>query len=222
MYEPAAMYENYFGNHYQWNNDFNPTQSDKIRASIKVPLKWIYLEPGLDFSLVANYIYFNRDKQPAQASGFTQLISPKLNLGLQLGEYLRWNTLAIYTYATGDNEASDAFRIPPVFVNSRLAYERLLFDGKLFFIAGVDGHYKSEYYAKAYDPITQQFYIQDDSKISDYLLLDLFANIRIRTVRIFVKYTYFNEKKAYGYLMTPHYTGQSKGIDLGISWKFYD
>ncbi|MFC2125269.1 putative porin [Bacteroidota bacterium] len=222
MYEPAAMYENYFSNHYQWHNDFIPTQTDKIRASIKVPLKRIYLEPGTDFSLVKNYIYFNREKQPEQASGFSQIISPRLYLGLQLSDYISWKTLAIYTLTTGDDEARDAFRIPPVFVNSRLAYEKLMFDGKLYFSVGIDAHYKSVYFAKAYDPITQQFYLQDNFKIPEYLLLDLFVNIRINTMRIFVKYAYLNEKKAYGYFITPHYPGQPKVIDLGVSWKFYD
>jgi hypothetical protein len=222
MDEPSAMYENYFGNHCQWHNRFNPTQTDKVKAAIKIPVKWIYFEPGLDFSLVNNYIYFNREKQPEQASGFTQIISPRMYLGIRLGKYLRWNTLAIYTLLTGNEEASDAFRIPPFFINSRFSFSKLMFNGKLDFSAGIDAHYKSPYYAKGYDPITQQFYLQNDFKIPEYLIFDLFTSIRIKTVRIFVKYAYLNEKKGFGYFPTPYYTGQPKTIDLGLSWKFYD
>jgi len=222
MYEPSAMYENYFGNHYEWHNDFIPTQSDKIKASIKVPLKRIHIEPGADISLVTNYIYFNGDRQPEQTSGFAQLISPRLYLGLQITKNISWNTLGIYTLGTGDDEAKDAFRIPPIFVNSRISFNKMVFDGKMYFSAGVDAHYKSNYYAKAYDPITQQFYLQDDFKIPDYLVLDLFMNIRIRTVRIFLKYAYLNQEKGYGYFITPHYPGTPKSFDLGVSWQFYD
>ncbi len=222
MSEPSAMYENYFSNHYQWHNNFIPTQSDKIKASIKVPLERIYFEPGVDFSLVKDYIYFNRESQPEQASDFSQIISPRLYIGIQLTKYISWKTSAIYTLTTGEEEAKDAFRIPPIFVNSKLAFEKLLFDGKLYFTTGIDAHYKSAYYAKAYDPITQQFHLQDSFEIPEYLLLNLFVNIRISTMRIFIKYAYFNEKKTYGYFVTPYYTGQPKVFDLGISWKFYD
>ena len=86
----------------------------------------------------------------------------------------------------------------------------------------MDAHYKSAYYAKAYDPVTRQFYLQDDFKIPEYLLLDLYINIRINTVRIFAKWTYFNQKKGFGYFTTPYYIGQPKVIDLGVSWMFYD
>lgn len=222
MYDPSAIHERYFSNHYEWFNDFGPVQSDNFQALFKIPLKKILISPFLNLSMLQNYIYFNEQKEPDQASGFAQLYSPGLNLNIQIGKYLHWENQLIYTFKTGEEEARDIFRIPPLFINSYLYYSKFMFNEKLLMSIGLNAHYQSNYFADGYDPVTQQFYLQNDFELPSYLLADVFLDLKIETVRIFVKYYYLNQKKENGYFATPYYPGPSSGLDLGLSWMFYD
>jgi len=222
MYDPGFIHERYFSNHYEWFNDFGAVQSDNFKAMFKIPLKKIAIRPFLNLTMIKDYIYFNENKMPSQASGFAQLYSPGIDIDFQFGKYLYWDNQAIYTFKTGEEEARDVFRIPPIFVNSSIYYSRFMFNQKLLMSIGVNAHYQSNYFADGYDPITQQFYLQNDFEIPSYFIADAFVNLKIRTVRLFLKYAYINQKAGKGYFATPYYPGQPKGLDLGLSWMFYD
>ena len=66
------------------------------------------------------------------------------------------------------------------------------------------------------------YHLQNDFDMPSYFLADVFVNIKIKTVRLFLKYAYINQKTGKGYFASPYYPGQPKGFDLGLSWMFYD
>ncbi len=222
MYEPSAIHEQYFSNHYEWYNDFGPVQSDNFKGLFKMDFKWLSFHPTMTVSNIYNYIYFDTEKRPAQATSFVQLYSPGINLSIDITPYLHWKTTFIYTLSSGREEATNAFRIPTLFINSNLFYSRYLFNKKLLTTIGVDTHYRNAYFADGYDPVTQQFFIQNDFEIPSYFLVDLYANIKIGTVKLFLKMTYVNQGQNSGYFVTPNYIGQPRVLDLGLSWMFYD
>ncbi len=222
MYSPTFLEENYFGNHYEWHNNFKPIQSDNATALLKVRVSTFRIMPEVNLSLVKNYVYYGLDKMPAQANGFAELLSPGIKFNFEFLKAFHWEGEGLYTLKTGNNEASDAFRIPSIFINSQIFFHQILFNSNLNFMAGIDGHYLSGYYADAYDPVVQQFYLQNNFKIPGHLLTNVFINLGIGNVKIFVQMTYINQKKGSGYFVTPYYTGLQKVFDFGISWMFYD
>ncbi|MBS0001137.1 MAG: hypothetical protein KFF73_19285 [Cyclobacteriaceae bacterium] len=222
MYEPAAIHEKYFSNHYEWYNDFGPVQSDNFKGLFKLDFNMLRLKPQLTISNIFNYIYFNADKRPAQAGGSAQLYSPGLEVNFDITPFLHWNITFIYTIKSGIAEATDAFRIPSIFVNSNLYYSRYLFDKKLLTSIGLETHFRDAYFADGYDPVTQQFYLQNDFQIPGYFTADFYANIKIGALKLFLKMTYVNQGQVGGYFASPYYIGQTRVFDLGISWMFYD
>lgn len=222
MYEPGVIQEDYFSNHYEWHNDFGSVQSDVIRGVFKIPLRWISIRPNMTVSNVKNYIYYDSDRVPAQTGDFVQIYSPGLDFSINFARYFYWNSSFSYTLKTGSEESRSAFRFPSVFANSSLYFTKHLFEKKLLFLMGTDTHYQNSYFADGYNPVTQQFYLQNDFAIPGYFLMDLYLNIKIKTVRIFLKMTYLNQAKNQGYFASPYYIGQSKVFDLGLSWMFYD
>jgi hypothetical protein len=222
MYEPAAIHEKYFSNHYEWYNDFGAVQSDNFKGLFKLDFNNLRLKPQLTVSNIFNYIYFDTDKRPAQAGGAVQLYSPGIEINFDISTYFHWNTTFIYTIKSGSGEATDAFRIPSIFINSNLYYSRYLFDNKLLASIGLETHYRDSYFADGYDPVTQQFFIQNDFLIPEYFTADLYANIKIGALKLFVKMTYLNQGQSGGYFASPFYIGQTRVLDLGISWMFYD
>ena len=219
---PAIIEDNYFGNHFEWRNNFATPSSDLLKGSLIYKNKFMRIEPFASITNVKNNIYYDYDQAPSQASGSAQLLNFGLNLDLSLGGKIFWKNEAIYTQISGDAEAVNSFRIPELFVNSKLYYGSYWFEGKIYIMFGVDGNYKSEYFAPAYNPVLQQFYLQDDFLVPSYLLLDAFIEFQIVHVSIFLKFEHINQPQDNGYFTHPHYIGQPRIFDAGVRWMFFN
>ena len=180
------------------------------------------IEPFASVTNVKNNIYYDYDQTPSQATGSAQILNFGLDLDLAFGNKIFWENEAIYTEITGDQEAVNSLRIPQIFVNSKLYYGSFWFDEKIYIMFGVDGHYKSDYYAPAYNPVLQQFYLQDDFMIPAYVLLDAFIEFQIIHVSVFLKFEHVNQPPDNGYFTYPHYIGQPRIFDAGIRWMFFN
>jgi hypothetical protein len=113
--------------------------------------------------------------------------------------------------------------MPELFINAQLAYSNIWFGGNFDFQAGVDVHWKSDYFAYGYDPVVQQFYTQQKHAAPDFPLLDVFISAKIIRGRVFFKY--HNLLKAFtkiGNVPTPFYPGVMNVFDFGFDWSFYD
>jgi len=94
----------------------------------------------------------------------------------------------------------------------------------LHFQLGVDCRYNTAYYANAYMPATGQFYLQDETRIGDYPLMNVYANFHLKRTRFFLMYynisdLLFDKKE---YFTVPNYALNPGMFKFGISWNFYD
>ncbi len=219
---PAIIEDDYFGNHIEWSNNFATPASDLLKGSLIYRNNFFRLEPFASVTNVKNNIYYDYDMKPAQASGSAQLLSFGANLDFKLGKNVFWENEAIYTKVTGAQEAVNSFRIPDIFVNSKLYYGGWWFDKKIYMMFGVDSHYQSEFFAPAYNPTVQQFYLQDDFIIPSALKADAFLEFSIDLLSVFLKFEYVNQPSSNGYFTHPYYIGQPRIFDAGVRWMFFD
>ena len=222
-YKPAAIEQNYFANTHEWYNNFDATVSDQLKGSILLRWKALRFAPGLSLTNVKNRVYYGYDRRPAQASGNVQLLSPTVGLDFRLWKSIYFENEFIYTMVTGDTEASNTFRIPEIFTNHRVYFGNYLFDRKIYVQTGVNLHYKSDYRPEAYDPTTQQFYLQDAFLNPDYLIADLFFNFQIDHITVTLKLTHANQGALDGYFtFAGGYIGQGQAFDVAIRWMFFN
>ncbi|GGZ26930.1 hypothetical protein GCM10007049_19590 [Echinicola pacifica] len=221
-YKPSAMQERYMGNHYQWENNFSNIGADQIKGVIKLDLPNIIVRPSLTLSRVNNHVYFNEVQEAQQADGQAYMISPGIRADITFWKNLRWQSELIHTTITGD--AKDVFRIPSLFIRSRLFFDGPMFDDNLYIQFGLEGRYKSDYFAMSYMPASQQYYLQNDFNVYAYPVLDAFVDLRINRTRVLFRYNHLNSgfMQEQGYFVTPDYTGLKGSLDLGISWYFFD
>ncbi len=220
--KPAAMQQNYFGNHYEWHNDFKSTKSDYLKGSVTLNYKGIKFKPSVTLSNIKDHIYFDTDKMPAQASGSARILSPGVIFNFRVFRKLFFESELIYTNISGDGEAVRSFRIPEWFANGKVYFSGPLFHSALYLQGGIQMHYKSAYYAYGYAPSIQQFYIQDDFLIPSHVVMDLFIDFQIKTFTMFVKYVYLNQGKLNGYFVAPDYIGERSTLDIGVRWMFFN
>ena len=219
---PAIIEDRYFGNHFEWNNNFATPSSDLLKGSLIYKNKVLRVEPFAAVTNVVNNIYYDYDQRPAQASGAAQILNFGLNFDISIGKKIFWENEATYTQVTGDEEAVNSLRIPELFINSKLYYGAYWFDEKLYMTFGLDANYKSDLYAPAYNPVLQQFYLQDDFLIPSYLLINAFVELQIVHVSIFLKMEHLNQPPNNGYFTHPMYPGQRRIFDLGVRWMFFN
>ena len=226
--KPTFLQQAYLGSHDFWINNFSNVEGTEVKGNLIYQSQRLGVYPGVKFTTFRNYIFFKEDPAssgqkvlPIQSSGYQTWVTPELNFSIWFTKHINFNSQILYTKVLENSE--DAIQVPDVFVNTQLCYTSIWFRDNLDFQAGVDIHWNKAYYAQAYDPAIQQFYVQQHFLIPEVAVVDLFLNAKIRRARIVVKYNnvlmMFND---YGNIPTPYYPGIRNIIDFGFDWSFYD
>ena len=228
LYQPSSLKQRFFGNHYDWDNDFDNTFSNQINGSLT--LRWWHFQfiPKISLTTYSKYVYFDEDKMPnvAPDANLISQVGGEINLFLATNKNrnygFHFKNEVIFTEVSGSQ--SDVFRIPITFLNMRAYWQGSWFNHSIPVQIGIDVHHKSAYYANAYDPVTQQFYLQNDEKIFEGYSYpaNLFWNMRIEKVFLFIKLTHMSQPNNGGYFVTPKYPGQQRALDFGFKWLFFD
>ncbi len=188
QYAPSFLQRFYRGSHDYWDNfEFSNVNTTRLSGSVHYRSKVFTLSPGVTFTRVGNYIFFKRvvspyadvrefpetnpnktDVIPVQASGENVIFSPQVRMSLTLMKHVHVRGLGIFTRMV-EESSEQPFDIPEILVNGQISYENIFFNGNLDMHAGFDIHWKSAYYAPAYDVPTAQFYIQNrDNAIAGF------------------------------------------------------
>lgn len=219
-YKPGFQQQYYFGNHTSWQNDFEPQRADQLGGEIDLKVGPLRFMPALQFTRLAKYVYFNADSRPQQSNSGQLITSPSVSFDLALFEDFHINPQVIYTVVTGNE--SGIWRIPDWFSNIKLYYTGFWFNDYMQVQIGTDLHWKSTYYALDWNPVIQQFYLQNNFPVESYLVADLFFNFKVNNARFFAKATHINQPAAGGYFVAPWYPGQQRVFDMGVTWYFFD
>lgn len=220
-YKPSFLVQNYRSSYREWSNNFESPTAFQVKGSVSFGWPFLALRPHATLSKVNKHIYFNQQKMPTQAAANATIILSGIEADLTLWKHVHADNHCIFANVKGP--ASDVFRVPKFLLNSKVYYENNFFKNKLELETGLDMHFKSAYLADNYDPVTQQFFLQDSFLVHDYLIADLFLNFRIKNFKMFFKVTHINQRWFDpGYFVTPFYPGQRSALDLGISWAFFD
>ena len=219
--KPAYLTEFYAGQQASWTNAFKDEVSDNVYGMLKVRFKNIHFRPFLRFNRLGNHIYYDENAMPAQASNDVIILSPGFYLDWQLSERWKWSNTLVYTNVSGDN--ASVYRVPELMANSQLAYRNVLFAGKMIIHTGVDVHWRTHYKPYGYNPVIQQYHLQDGFESDAFVRVDVFLNFRVRNFIFFAQLQHFNQGfTTDGYFISPYYTGVRRTFDMGVKWTFFD
>ena len=214
---PTLMQQRFESNHYSWSNNFGLRGTQHAYGNLNLRYKKVGLQPSLDYYLLTNYVYFDQDAIPRQLNGAFSVLRAGVGTQFAIGKF-QATAQGYYTLVS----RSDILRIPKLFLNLRATYD-LIFAKVLYIQAGAELHYKSAYYADAYMPLTQQFFLQSQKKVEGYLLADVFANLRINRTRLFVKMSHVNQGILQPtYFVAPDYLGMRRSFAFGVDWYLFD
>lgn len=219
--KPGYLASLYKGQQKSWSNSFADEVSDNLYGEIILSTNRLRFSPYLRFNRIANYLYYGSERKPEQAASDVLIISPGLHFDYQLSPKWKWASTAVFSHVSGGS--AKAYRIPALMANGQIAFRSQVFGGKMMVHTGADLHYRSTYKGLAYDPLVQQFYVQDKFEQKAFVKVDLFLNFRVLNFIFFAKLAHFNQGLLHkGYFITPHFTGTRGTFDMGVTWRFYD
>jgi hypothetical protein len=221
QYQPAYMHQRFTGNHQQWENNLESILSDHLKFAYGIQTSFLTFRPNVTLTNIQNNVVFNAQQRAVQTKGDVQIISPGLDLNLLFFKRIHWDNSLILSRVYG--AASNTYRLPEIFANSRIYYSNFLFSDKLQLQAGIDIHGRSAYQAMGYSTSLQQFYLQNETTLPAFVTADIFVNMKINKFRLFLKMVNVNQGfPDEGYQLTPLHPGQGRTFDFGFNWLFFD
>ena len=212
---PSFFLEEYNSNHFRWNNHFDRVYRTQIGGIFTIPTRRLKLDVSMEN--ISNYIYFDQNAMPKQHAGNIQLLSANLKQDFRLWKLHLENNI-VYQISSDQT----ALPLPTLALYHNFYYLDRWFD-VLNVQFGIDMRYHTSYYAPNYMPATGQFFVQNETKIGNYPVLNAYLNFHLTQVRFFVKYYHFNELFMEGdYFSMPNYPINPATFRLGISWNFYN
>ncbi|MDR0605084.1 MAG: putative porin [Bacteroidales bacterium] len=212
-YSPDYFFTHLTANNYAWKNELRKQQT------LTTGIVWQHKQytAGIHYYTLHHYTLLDENSLPTQIEQFTNVYQFAAYIPFHIKEF-GFNSNIYLQYA--DN---DKIRIPLMATRQTVYYGFPLFKRALFLQFGLDFFYNTLYYANEYNPVLQQFYLQNDKKIGNYGYLDAFLRAKINRFQLQFKLTHFLAgvfgKK---YYLIPHYPARDMGFALGILWRFYD
>ncbi len=215
---PAFIYNEYYGNNFQWQNNFNKTGMSSL-ALIYNDAKW-KLNFMIQATDISNMTYFGSNQMPAQYSKPVQVLAAQFGKVFSVGKW-GWKTVEIYQYVPD----SAPLHVPQFVSVNSIYYQNYLFHRHLLMRMGVDVYFNTAFYADGYMPVYNQYYLQNETKIGNYACIDPFVSFRIKTFRLFLKFEnagagLLQPNLFYGY--ADNYPINDMVMRFGLSWDFWN
>ncbi|MDD3037583.1 putative porin [Bacteroides sp.] len=209
----------YHSKHFWWDDDMAKEFRTRIEGELSIARWRTRLSGGVEN--IKNFTYFNQQALPAQKSGSLQVVSARFNQDFKLGIFHLDNEVVW-------QKSSDQVVLPlPDLSLYHNFYMQFKLAKKVLSVQlGADVRYFTKYYAPAYMPATEQFYLQPENdrvKIGGYPIVNVYANLHLKRTRFYVMMYHVNQgiSKA-DYFLAPHYPINPRVLKFGLSWNFYD
>lgn len=229
---PSFYYRNYHARHLWWENDLDKIIHTRIMGTLSFPKTRTKLKVAVDE--IKNYTYFSQSYDitekglrtgvmvtPMQESGGINLLTAQLEQNFRLG-ILNWENLFTYQHSSKESV------LPVPAFN---AYTNLYIKFKVVKVLnvdlGADMRYFTSYEAPDYSPYMGQYTVQGNGennvKIGNYPIVNVYANVHIKHTRFFVMMSHINAGQGdKNYFFAPHYPMNERVFRIGVSWNFFN
>lgn len=213
---PSIFYYNYKSNHFEW--EIEPSKILTNAAGIDFYFNQINLNVGSNINLIKNYIVYDTLAMPTQINTANLIGDAYVSKRFDFGNF-HWFAQFTYQYI------SDKENLPlPEFIGySNFYFKKPIFQNALVLQLGFDVKYHSSIYGYAYNPALGAFYVQDKKTMGNYPNAGVYAAVRVKRVRGYVKASNINSTFMPGpYYILYQIPDNPLSINFGISWEFYD
>lgn len=211
-YEPDYMLTHYISNNYLWDNELKKQQT----FTAQVLWHWNGYEIGAHYYMLHHFTMLNEHMQVEQPDKTANIYQLSAYIPLDIKGF-GWHANMYVQYCDNKN-----IHLPLFATRQTIYYGFYMFKKAMYLLLGVDFMYNTSYYANAYNPALQMFYVQNNTKIGNYGYLDVFLKAKINRVTLQAKLTHVWSGLFTQYYLTPHYPAKGFGFAVGVNWRFHD
>ena len=215
-----------------WENDFTQTLSTTVKGSIqpaqiKSGLFNLNIETGIKYDLLNNYIYFDSLSVPNQTSIPISIFKFWADVDVQFYKFHLDNSVAFQSFSE-----SNLFQLPRFYSENSFYFEDYLFKDELGLRIGIESRFFGPYQPMGYQPLTGQFYLQNEFSTNSYPALNIFASLKRKRFQGYLvienaqEYfggetltNNFSQRYYYEVANYPYYPSM---IRWGVVWEFFN
>jgi hypothetical protein len=214
---PTQKENELLSNHFIWNNNFNKILNN--RTSVQFNWQKQMLFARLDNYLVKNYIYYDTSSIVRQHQKSINVLQFYVQKDFDF-KFLYFGNQFWVQYISNRN----VIKMPVFAMQTTLYYKGGWISGKLKAHVGFDLRYNTNFYGNAYQPALAEFYLQQNTKLKFYPILDIFFNLYVRRTGIFMRLEHANQGmfKQKGIYTAPNYGYLDRTFRVGVNWQFFD
>ncbi|APD08040.1 hypothetical protein UJ101_02541 [Flavobacteriaceae bacterium UJ101] len=189
-----------FYSDYNYYNNFDKINSQQIHLGLRSNK---YFNAKANFYNINNYVFIDDTERPKQYGGSLNLFNVTVNKTFRYRKFGLENTFTYQKVTNGE----EILPLPDFVTRNTLYYQSKAFKDKAELQTGISFYYFDKFMSRAYFPVLGEFSLQTlnstnldtggttntSSEIGAYPLLDLFFNMKVKRMRIYLKLQHFNQ-----------------------------
>ena len=203
---------------FNWNNNFDKLEN---RQEIDALISYKNYSLKVDFNSIKNYYYFDENKLPTIYDKNINIFSAKLSFPIKFWKFGLENDVLYQKVLDGD----DVYRLPDWIIRNSFYFQHdwtFLGNKKVAFMqTGLSLYMFASYKANGYNPLYADYFLQNTQEIGNFPMVDLFINLKIRSMRIYFKIQHINSGSNSNYFSAPNQPYADFILRLGITWNFF-
>ncbi len=216
-YKPNYFVQNYYSNHYQWENTFENSKRSDVYLKVDLPKYKLKLDIGE--TSINNHIYYGTISLPLQYDANLFIYTAKLEKNFKLNMFYIRNII-YWQKSSKENIIS-----LPQFAAYNSSFIKIDLKTNSYFFIGYEVRYSTKYKAKSFNPSIGNFYQENINAptIGNYPFIALFFNMKIKNnVLLSFKYEHLN----YGMMQVQypmqinHYPVYGSVFRFAVRWTF--
>lgn len=219
-YTPSYWYSSWTSN--SLSRKFDVAREVRIMAGSSISYPAIKAGIRFNYAIIDNFIYFDKDDNPAQHAGALSIASLCLKK-----EFVVWKFHWDNSVMLQQSSNSDVLSLPLGAGKSALFFDHTFrfasTNGSFDFQLGAEVFYHTPYYASAYMPVTGDYYNQSTSKTGNYPFVNAFLNLKLKRTRFYIMFDHLNSGySGFDYFLIPDYPMNNRMLRYGLAWTFYN
>ena len=211
---------------YNWSNEYENVKTKILGLNLK--LKRL-LEIDFNYFNIQNHIQFEKFEtlnsqneyfsaiRPIQHGNVLDFVKIKFSRGVSFGKFSIDSSL-LYQKSL----AEDIVYMPEIVSRNTIYFSTDMFKKALYLQTGFGIKYFSKFYMNGYDPLLADLYIQRDTKIGNFPIIDFFINAKIQQTRLYFKFEHLNSSvTGYNFYSAPNYPYRDFTFRFGLVWNFF-
>ncbi len=210
LISPQIYFFRYFGNHFSWERNWNQTKTLIGVAG----LSYGAFSISGYFAQFSDHVFFNGSTFAQGGSGSAAGLN--LSVDAEFGRFQLKGNAGIQ-----DVGHANYINLPPWFAKAEIAMRNSIFKKALTLQTGLSACINGAYYADAYNPAMQIFYMQRNIKTGGFVYPTAFVRAQIKRAVVFAEIINFTAGFAkVNYWQIPGYPLPDRGFRFGVTWSF--